>query len=311
MEAALDTRCPVCLDNWDSAAYTMPCCHQFCFPCTQRWTSTRPQCPLCKRAVESIIHTVQADNDYKELVLRPAAVAPIATQSPAGPRAARPWPAMPRSPVGGLSSATWASLFREHPALLQPLRSWLQRKLRRILGTEEPHANTLAGGVISALRLVGLEEEILRERLDLDLQGQTRNFVRQFIAFTVQRCGREAHRLLGLNVTPAAGAREATASEPRAAPQEEAPVPGPAPSSSPASTNRDEMRGMTGEVLHGSPSCPPSNPVTVTVEQAASHEEPGPSHTSLPQRPRRAPKRKASDSQASASPKKRPPRRPE
>ena len=242
-------------------------------------------------------------------------MASIATQSPAGPRAAQPWSAMPRSPIGGLSSATWASLFREHPALLQPLRSWLQRKLRRILGTEQPHANTLANDIISALRLVGLEEEILRERLNLNLQGQTRNFIRQFIAFTVQRWGREAHRLLGLNVAPAAGAQELSASQPRAAPQEEAPVPGPAPSSSPASANRDEMRGMT-EVLHGTPSCPRSNSGMVTIEQAASREEPrqamtGPSGTSLPQRPRRAPKRKASDCQASASPKKRPPRRQE
>uniref|UniRef100_A0A803XX08 RING-type E3 ubiquitin transferase n=1 Tax=Meleagris gallopavo TaxID=9103 RepID=A0A803XX08_MELGA len=62
MEAALDTRCPVCLDNWDSVAYAMPCCHQFCFPCIQRWTSTRPQCPLCKQGVWSIIHTTRADD---------------------------------------------------------------------------------------------------------------------------------------------------------------------------------------------------------------------------------------------------------
>ena len=309
MEAALDTRCPVCLDNWDSAAYAMPCCHQFCFPCIQRWTSTRPQCPLCKQAVESIIHTVQADNNYEELVLRPAAAASVATQSPAGPRAARPWPAVPRSPLGGLSSATWASLFREHPALLQPLRSWLQRKLRHILGTEEPHANTLADSVISALRLVGLEEEILRERLDLHLRGHTRSFIRQFIAFAVHRCGREAHRLLGFNVAPAAGARDAAASEPRAAPQDEAPGPGPAPSSSRASSNTGGMPGTSGEVLHGSPSRLHPNPVT-------SHQEPGqavtgPSATSLPQRPRRAPKRKASDCQASEPPNKRPPRRQE
>ena len=126
MEAALDTRCPVCLDNWDSAAYAMPCCHQFCFPCIQRWTSTRPQCPLCKQSVQSIIHTVRADNDYQELVLRPAAAASVASLSTAGLRAARPWSAVPRRPAGGLSSATWASLFREHPALLRPLHSWLQ-----------------------------------------------------------------------------------------------------------------------------------------------------------------------------------------
>ena len=315
MEAALDTRCPVCLDNWDSAAYTMPCCHQFCFPCIQRWTSTRPQCPLCKQGVQSIIHTVRADNDYQELVLRPAAAASVASLSTAGLRAARPWSAVPRRPAGGLSSATWASLFREHPALLRPLRSWLQRKLRRILGTEEPQADTLANSVISALLLVGLDQEILIEMLDLNLHGQTGNFVRQFIAFTVQRCGREAHRLQGLNVTPAAGAQDTNpASEPRAAPQQEAPVPGPAPSGIPASSNRDEMLGRTGEDLDGRPSHPHSNPAADSTEQAVPREEPGqpvagPSGHSLPQQPRRAPKRKASDSQASASPKKRPPRR--
>ncbi|XP_021267843.1 uncharacterized protein LOC110406091 [Numida meleagris] len=318
MEAELDTRCPVCLENCDSAAYAMPCCHQFCFHCIQRWTSTRPQCPLCKRGVESIIHTVRADNDYQELVLRPAPVASMATRSPTGPWAARPWPAVPRRSVGGLTPATWASLFREHPALLQPLRSWLRHKLHRILGTQEPQANTVAHSVIWALLLVGLAEEILAEMLEPDLEGHTVTFVRQFIAFTVQRCGREAHRLLGLNLSPAAGPQEANpASEPRAAPREEASVHGPASSTSSASSSRNEMPGRTAEELHGHPSRPHYNPVTVTMEQAVPREEPeepvaGPSGTSQTGRTtRRAPKRKASDSQASASPKKRPPRRQE
>jgi len=315
MEAELDTRCPICLENWDSVAYTMPCCHQFCFPCIQRWTSTRPQCPLCKRDVKSIIHTVQADDNYQELVVRPPAEASIATRSPAVRQAAA-WPAVPMRPVGGLSPATWASLFREHPALLRPLRSWLRQKLRRILGTEEPQANTLLHSVIWALLLVGLAEGILIEMLDPDLHGHTVTFVRQFIAFAVQRCARAAHRLLGLRVPPAAGAQEAATSQPRAAAPEEAPVPGPVPSSSPASSNRDEMLGRTTEEFDGHPSRPHSNPATVTTEQAAPHEEPeetvaGPSGTSPPEGTRRAPKRKASDSQASASPKKRPPRRPE
>ena len=48
VEAALGTHCPICLENWDSVAYTMPCCHQFCFHCIQRGTSSRPQSPLCK-----------------------------------------------------------------------------------------------------------------------------------------------------------------------------------------------------------------------------------------------------------------------
>ncbi|XP_021240337.1 atherin-like [Numida meleagris] len=309
MEAELDTRCPVCLENWDSAAYAMPCCHQFCFHCIQRWTSTRPQCPLCKQGVESIIHTVQVDNDYQELVLRPAPAASMATWSRAGPRAARLWSAVPRRSVGGLTPATWASLFREHPVLLRPLRYWLRHKLRRILGSQEPQANRVARSVMQALLLVGLEEETLRERLDPDLEGLTVTFVQQLIAFTVRRFSREAHRLLGLNVSPAAGPQE-----PRAAPREEAPVPCPAASSSPASSNRDEMPGRAEEELRGRPSRPHSNPATVTREQAAPRGEPeepvaGPSGTSLPEGTRRAPKRKASDSQASASPKKRPPRR--
>uniref|UniRef100_A0A8V0XJM7 E3 ubiquitin-protein ligase Topors n=1 Tax=Gallus gallus TaxID=9031 RepID=A0A8V0XJM7_CHICK len=97
-EAELETRCPVCLENWDSAAYAMPCCHQFCFHCIQRWTSTRPQCPLCKQNVKSIIHSVQADDNYKELPVRPAAEASIATRSPAVHHAARP--CRSRAPAG-------------------------------------------------------------------------------------------------------------------------------------------------------------------------------------------------------------------
>lgn len=317
MEAELDTRCPICLENWDSAAYTMPCCHQFCFPCIQQWTTISLQCPLCKRVVQSIIHTVQADDDFKELVLRPAAVAPVAVWDPRDDQEVWPRPEVPRRPVGGLNPDTWAAVFRDHPALLQPLRSWLRRKLRRILGNEELHANILAHSVIWALVHIGLEEGVLVELLDSDLEGRTVTFVQQFIAFTVQRCGREAHRLLGLNVPPAAGAQEAnSASGPRAAPGEEVPVPGPAPSSSPASSSRGEMLGGTVEELSGSPSRPHSRPATVTIEQAVPHEVPGepvagPSGSSLREGTRRAPKRKADDSQASEPPKKRPPSRQE
>lgn len=314
MEAEFETRCPVCLENWDSAAYAMPCCHQFCFRCIQRWTSTRPQCPLCKRDVKTIIHSVQADDNYKEVEVRPAAQASVATRRPALHHAARPWPAVPTHPLGGLSPATWASLFREQPALLRPLRSWLRQNLHRILGTEGPQANILVDSVIWALLLVGLAEGILIEMLDPDLHGHTVTFVRHFIAFAVRRCSRVAGRFLGLNIPPAPGAQEATAAEPRAATPEEPPVPGSAPSSSPASSNRDEMLGRATQEVRGHPSRPHGNPATVTTEQAAPQEEPGepvagPSGTSPPEGTRRAPKRKAGDSQASAPSKKRPPRR--
>lgn len=57
----------------------MPCCHQFFFHYTQPCNSSRPQSPLCKPHMQSIIHTVQEDNDSEELVLRPAATASIAS----------------------------------------------------------------------------------------------------------------------------------------------------------------------------------------------------------------------------------------
>uniref|UniRef100_A0A8C3CSR6 RING-type E3 ubiquitin transferase n=1 Tax=Cairina moschata TaxID=8855 RepID=A0A8C3CSR6_CAIMO len=56
MAAALDTRCPICLDTWGSPTFTMPCCHQFCLPCIPWWADTKPECPLCKRRLTSIEH---------------------------------------------------------------------------------------------------------------------------------------------------------------------------------------------------------------------------------------------------------------
>uniref|UniRef100_A0A803YLZ7 RING-type E3 ubiquitin transferase n=1 Tax=Meleagris gallopavo TaxID=9103 RepID=A0A803YLZ7_MELGA len=48
MATELDRRCPICLDTMDDASYVMPCLHQFCFGCIQRWAESRPTCPLCK-----------------------------------------------------------------------------------------------------------------------------------------------------------------------------------------------------------------------------------------------------------------------
>uniref|UniRef100_A0A8B9C1U0 RING-type domain-containing protein n=1 Tax=Anser brachyrhynchus TaxID=132585 RepID=A0A8B9C1U0_9AVES len=42
--------------------YVMPCLHQFYFQCIQQWVESKPECPLCKRRVSSIVHLVWADN---------------------------------------------------------------------------------------------------------------------------------------------------------------------------------------------------------------------------------------------------------
>uniref|UniRef100_A0A8C3K312 RING-type E3 ubiquitin transferase n=1 Tax=Calidris pygmaea TaxID=425635 RepID=A0A8C3K312_9CHAR len=59
--------------NWEDAAYAMPCLHQFCFQCIQRWANSKPECPLCRRRVHSIVHSVQADNDFEEVAIAPSA----------------------------------------------------------------------------------------------------------------------------------------------------------------------------------------------------------------------------------------------
>uniref|UniRef100_A0A493TUH7 RING-type E3 ubiquitin transferase n=1 Tax=Anas platyrhynchos platyrhynchos TaxID=8840 RepID=A0A493TUH7_ANAPP len=55
---ALDSRCPICLDSWDNASYVLPCLHQFCFRCIQRWAESKPECPLCKGTISSIVHSL-------------------------------------------------------------------------------------------------------------------------------------------------------------------------------------------------------------------------------------------------------------
>ncbi|XP_062457433.1 E3 ubiquitin-protein ligase Topors-like, partial [Rhea pennata] len=69
--AAPDATCPICLDTLDDIAYVKPCFHKFCFGCVLRWSKTKAECPLCKQVFQSILHTVLAEDDYQEYVVRP------------------------------------------------------------------------------------------------------------------------------------------------------------------------------------------------------------------------------------------------
>uniref|UniRef100_A0A8C4TRD6 RING-type E3 ubiquitin transferase n=1 Tax=Falco tinnunculus TaxID=100819 RepID=A0A8C4TRD6_FALTI len=56
MVTELDDCCPICLDSWEEASYVMPCLHKFCYTCILRWAENKPECPLCKGRVSSILH---------------------------------------------------------------------------------------------------------------------------------------------------------------------------------------------------------------------------------------------------------------
>lgn len=69
-EASPDSKCPICLDRFNNLAYLDRCLHRFCFPCIQEWSHNKAECPLCKQPFTSILHSVRAEDDFKEYTLR-------------------------------------------------------------------------------------------------------------------------------------------------------------------------------------------------------------------------------------------------
>jgi len=276
-------RCPVCLDSWDDAAYVMPCLHHFCYWCIVRWAESKPECPLCKRGIQSILHSVQVDDDFEEVIIRPSRLtsagtrkaggAPLdpGTQSP--PRPATPQTAavesVPRAAVGSLQPGTWADLFNEPLALLQRFLPWLQQQLGQIFAEEPSTAAMLEDLIVSVLGVFGLDAAVLVRLLEVSLQLCTVAFVQHLIDVAMQRCSREAPHLLGLEDGLAAEGREGSpAAAPRpAASQRGSPAPGPDPSSSPAAAHTEEHPSTSTAALHGGPSSPPNAPVPTHGEQ--------------------------------------------
>ncbi|KPP71745.1 E3 ubiquitin-protein ligase Topors-like [Scleropages formosus] len=70
-EASPDSKCPICLDRFNNMAYLDRCLHKFCFRCIHEWSKNKAECPLCKQPFNSIFHSIKAENDFKEFVLRP------------------------------------------------------------------------------------------------------------------------------------------------------------------------------------------------------------------------------------------------
>lgn len=78
-DASPDSKCPICLDRFDNVSYLDRCLHKFCFRCVQEWSKNKAECPLCKQPFDSIFHSVRAEDDFKEYVLRPSCNGSFAT----------------------------------------------------------------------------------------------------------------------------------------------------------------------------------------------------------------------------------------
>ncbi|XP_049629069.1 E3 ubiquitin-protein ligase Topors isoform X2 [Suncus etruscus] len=71
-DASPDSKCPICLDRFDNVSYLDRCLHKFCFRCVQEWSKNKAECPLCKQPFDSIFHSVKAEDDFQEYILRPS-----------------------------------------------------------------------------------------------------------------------------------------------------------------------------------------------------------------------------------------------
>ncbi|CAB1350569.1 unnamed protein product [Coregonus sp. 'balchen'] len=71
-EASPDSKCPICLDRFNNMSYLDRCLHRFCFRCIQEWSNNKVECPLCKQPFSSILHSIKAQDNFKEFTLRPA-----------------------------------------------------------------------------------------------------------------------------------------------------------------------------------------------------------------------------------------------
>ncbi|XP_029861486.1 uncharacterized protein LOC115337374 [Aquila chrysaetos chrysaetos] len=327
-----EDHCPICLCSWEEASFVMPCLHRFCYPCILRWAESKPECPLCKRRILSILHSVRADDDYVEHIITPPSG--VVRQVEGAPRRAaahdrhlpgapQRWAAegVPRRPVGIFQPPNWLNNLRDNPVLLQILQPCVRRQMEEIFGSRVLEAAMEEDTATTILTSQRMDTELPGWVLGVSRQNREETFFQHDGHVTAQRHSGETQRLLGWQDASAAGGQE---DRPTGAPSPTATqggslVPSPASSSSPARSSADELPGTSSAAVGGGPSSHPSAPIAIPAEQEVRQEEPGeavpdPSASSRgrersPGRPRRAPKRRTDSSEASPANKRPAPRR--
>nr|ALL26033.1 ubiquitin E3 ligase ICP0 [Canid alphaherpesvirus 1] len=59
--------CTICLEPPKNMTVTMSCLHKFCYDCLSEWTKVSNTCPLCKSIIQSMIHSINDDKEFKEI----------------------------------------------------------------------------------------------------------------------------------------------------------------------------------------------------------------------------------------------------
>ncbi|XP_040043188.2 topoisomerase I binding, arginine/serine-rich a isoform X2 [Gasterosteus aculeatus] len=74
-----DSKCPICLDQFNNISYLDVCLHKFCFRCIHEWSKNKAECPLCKQSFNSIYHSINSEQDFKKYDLQPVENASFGT----------------------------------------------------------------------------------------------------------------------------------------------------------------------------------------------------------------------------------------
>ena len=71
--------CSICLETIKAKAkaYGGSCLHEFCFNCIRDWIKLKPECPLCKEPIKTIIHSVVSNDNYQEMTVKELLETPL------------------------------------------------------------------------------------------------------------------------------------------------------------------------------------------------------------------------------------------
>ncbi|KAM6105610.1 LOW QUALITY PROTEIN: E3 ubiquitin-protein ligase Topors-like [Pterocles gutturalis] len=195
-DASPDSKCPICLDRFDNVSYLDPCLHRFCFLCVQEWSKNIAECPLCKQPFFSIIHTIRAEDDFKEYIVasgRPASAEGRSAQQIQEEEMINFRRALYRTGVhihsiqdGGRYRDISAEFFRCNPACLHRLVPWLKRELTALFGAYGSLVHTVQDIIMSNVTRYDLESQAFAEVLQPFLLNRTEHFLHEFISFA--RC---------------------------------------------------------------------------------------------------------------------------
>ncbi|XP_031445083.1 uncharacterized protein LOC116226361 [Phasianus colchicus] len=322
--------CPICRDARRDIASVIPCSHQFCVGCIQRWARLRDSCPLCRTAMRTMKVSVWGGEHYVECVISPPAVPvpadfqPSTATRPNGTVARAPSP-LPqpsqqtasesevRARLGGLLPQEWAALFRERRSILNPVLPSLHQKLSAIHGIHWWQVLSAESLFLCCLCWLGPDRAVMLQCTEPSLGPMAAPLTDWLVQTIISRCGREARRLHGLE--------DEEDSHAATSPQRTL-TPSTTPSGSSAGPDVEELPGTSSELLHGSTDELPAAPSSGEQEQpqeesgqeaagpsaqSGSHScfAPGQSRKRCSVRPRRPKKRRAGSAQGAPQPCKR------